>query len=276
MTGPLITLTSDFGTRDGYVGAVKGVILALNPDARIIDITHEIAPQGIAQAAFVTSTVWPHFPAEAIHYCVVDPGVGTHRRALVLRTGHGCFVGPDNGVLSAALPDAVRAAVRSDGTAPLPEGVEAYALENPAYRRERVSRTFHGRDVFAPAAGHLSLGVEPESFGPRVEAIRALPPFRALPGAEGTLGGRVIHVDYYGNLVTDVRASDLPSGDIVVAVAGHEVRGPVPTFAAGQGLLAYVGSVGYLEIALRDGNAAAALGAAIGDAVLVRPAARRG
>jgi S-adenosylmethionine hydrolase len=274
---PLITLTTDFGLRDGYVAAMKGVILSICPDARITDITHEISPQAVPEAVFVTSTVWPFFPPGSVHVCVVDPGVGTERRPLLLIAGQGRFIGPDNGVLSAALPEAVRAAAPpGGGPVALPDTVRAYSIENPSVRRAEVSRTFHGRDIFAPAAAHLALGTPPEHFGTRVDRIVALPPFRATPEATGTLQGRVIHVDHFGNLITDIRGEDLPAGEIVVAVAGRTIRGLSPAFAAAEGLLAFVGSYGYLAVAVRDGSAARELGAGVGTAVTVRPEAGGG
>ncbi len=269
----LITLTTDFGLSDGYVAAMKGVILTINPRASIIDVTHEIPPQAITSAVFITSTVWHLFPAGTIHVCVVDPGVGTSQKALALRTAHGIFVGPDNGVLSAALPNAVReGAPEGGGMVHLRPGAGAFELTNPAYQRPEVSRTFHGRDVFAPAAAHLALGARLEDFGPRAERIVALPPFRAQREADGVLRARVIHVDRYGNLITDARAEDLPSDGFVVEIAGRSIRGPTATFGAGEGLLGVVGSYGYLGVALRDGSAARELGAGVGAGVVVRPA----
>lgn len=274
---PLITLTTDFGLRDGYVAAMKGVILSLCRDTRIIDITHDVSPQAVAEAVFLTSTAWPFFPPDTIHVCVVDPGVGTERRALLLVTDRGRFVGPDNGVLSAALPEELRAmAPAHGGPVDLDEHVRAFSIEHPSVRRAQVSRTFHGRDIFAPAAAHLALGTPPERFGPRVGRVVALPPFRARRDPSGALQGRVIHVDRFGNLITDVRAQDVPSGEPVVKIAGRTIHGLSPTFAAAEGLLAFVGSYGYLAIAVRDGNAARELGAGVGTELTVSPASGAG
>lgn len=269
---PIVTLTTDFGLRDGYVAAMKGVILSVCRDARLVDVSHEIAPQAIAEAVFVTSTVWPFFPPDAIHVCVVDPGVGTERRALLLLTARGRFIGPDNGVLSAALPEPLRArAPEGGGVVELTDDVGAFWLEEPAYRLADVSRTFHGRDVFAPAAAHLAAGVPPEHFGPRADRMVALPPFRARRDASGALRGRVLHVDRFGNLVTDVRGTDLPS-EVVVRIGGRTIRGLSPTFGTSEGLLAFVGSYGYLAVAVRDGSAARELGAHVGTEVVVTAA----
>ena len=174
---PIITLTTDCGTSDGFDATMKAVILSICPDARIIDVTHAIPPGGIEDAAFVLGTAWPQFPPGTIHICVVDPGVGTGRASILIRSGDSTFVGPDNGVLSPALPDATRAHV-TEGAGPvnLPPNIGAYELTNPEYQRTPVSATFHGRDVFAPAAAHLALGVEPDRFGPRQERVHALPP----------------------------------------------------------------------------------------------------
>ncbi len=269
----VITLTSDFGLGDPYVAAMKGVILAVNPQAVIIDITHQVHPQAIAQGAFLLAAAVPYFPRGAIHLAVVDPGVGTARRALALRTPAATFLGPDNGLLSAALSQNLRAQASPSGSRlPLPEGYEAVALENRRYFREPVSATFHGRDIFAPAAAYLSLGLALSELGPPLSTIHVLPPFRALRQAEGTLRGRVLHIDRFGNLITDIRDEDLGTGALVVEVAGQTIEGLSRTYGQGQGLIAYVGSWGYLEVALVGGSAAAALRGSVGLEVIVRQA----
>ena len=268
----IITLTSDFGLADPYVAAMKGVMLGLNPRAVIVDVSHEVRPQRLLQAVFITQSVWPFFPPGSIHIVVVDPGVGTSRRALVLETPRGHFLGPDNGVLSAGLPDDARPPA-NEGPAPvaLPAGFRAFAITNRRYLRDPMSATFHGRDVFAPAAAHLSLGVPPDELGEPVETVLAFPPLRARRCADGSLQGRVVHIDRFGNVVTDVRADDLPQGAFTVELAGQQVPGPVRTYAEATGLAAIVGSSGYLEIALPNGSAAATLRVDTGDAVVVRP-----
>jgi len=274
---PVITLTTDFGLADPYVAAMKGVILSLNPAATIVDITHEVRPQQVAQAAFLLSQALPYFPLGTIHVVVVDPGVGTARQALVLVTPEMLLVGPDNGVLSAALPEETRRRALP-GPDPrgveLPEGYRAVALRRRRYMRKPVSATFHGRDVFAPAAAHLSLGVGLEALGPAVRRIRALPPFRARRRPDGTLEGRVLHVDRFGNVVMDVRAEDLPAGRIEVSIGGQHIEGLTSTYEDGPDLKALVGSAGYLEVACRGGSAARQLGVDVGAPVLVmeRPA----
>ena len=269
---PIITLTTDFGLADPYVAAMKGVILSLNPSVTIVDITHEVRPQQVSQAAFLLAQALPYFPPGTIHVVVVDPGVGTPRRALALATPGMVLVGPDNGVLSAALPEEAR---RRAGPGPgageveLPEGYRAVVLTRPRYMREPVSVTFHGRDIFAPAAAHLSLGVALEALGPAVREVQALPPFRARRLPDGALEGRVLHVDRFGNLVTDVRAEDLPAGRVEVSIGGQRIEGLARTYDEGPELKALIGSSGYLEVAHRGGSAAYGLGVDVGAGVLV-------
>ena len=269
---PIVTLTTDFGLADPYVGVMKGVILGINPGAAIVDISHEVRPQRLLQAVFITQAAWPFFPQGTVHVVVVDPGVGTGRRAVALGTSAGCFLGPDNGVLSAALPDGVRPPFEQGlASVTLPAGCRAFAITNRRYLREPVSATFHGRDVFAPAAAHLSLGVPPEELGEGLETLLAFPPLRAHRCADGSLQAQVVHIDRFGNVVTDARAEDLPEGSFVVELAGRRVVGPVRTYAEAAGLTALVGSSGYLEVALPNGSAAATLGVDIGEGVVVRP-----
>jgi len=261
-------LLTDFGLVDTYVGQMKGVILSIHPEATVVDITHDVRPQQIKQGAFLAQTAWHVFPPEAIHLAVVDPGVGTERRRLVIESEHGRYIGPDNGVLSAALPDEARPATA--GTIPLPEGVQAYEILNEVYMRHPVSNTFHGRDVFSPAAAHLSAGVQSKDLGLPVDELMALPPFRARQEAGG-LSGEVVHVDWYGNLITDIRSEDLPEGGFILLVAEHVVRGPYRTFAELPGLGAIVGGSGFLGIAAPNDNAAEALDVDVGEPVVLRP-----
>jgi hypothetical protein len=273
MANPIITLTTDFGLEDPYVAALKGVILAINPQVTIVDISHAVRPQAIEQGAFLLASAWPYFPRDSIHLGVVDPGVGTQRRALAIRTPAATFVGPDNGLLSPALPDEVReAAWGHDQPVPvrLPAGYRAVSLTNEAYFRQPVSSTFHGRDIFAPVAAHVSLGVPLAELGPPAEEVLALAPFRARRQPDGSLRGRVIHIDVFGNLVTDVRCEDLPAGRPTVEVAGRRIAGLSLTYQESAEILAVVGSSGYLEIAAPGASAAELLGAALGMPVVVR------
>jgi hypothetical protein len=270
VTDRIVTLTTDFGLGDPYVAAMKGVLLTLNPRAVIVDVSHEVRPQQLLQAAFIAGAAWPHFPADAIHVCVVDPGVGTERRALAIETPRGVFVGPDNGVLSAALPNDARP-VEGCQAVRLPNGYRAFEITNRRYLHEPVSATFHGRDVFAPAAAHLSLGVAPEELGEAVDTVLAFAPLRALRRADGTLLAQVVHIDRFGNAITGVRAEDLADGAFVIEIAGRSIPGPVRTYAEAKGLATIVGSSGFIEIALANGNAAEELGIDIGASVVLRP-----
>ena len=262
---------------------MKGAIFAVNPEAKIVDVTHETPAQDIGHAAFVLGTTSPFFPADAIHVAVVDPGVGTSRRALVVETPHGRFVVPDNGLLTyvAEVHLRSRMAAGDDAGAPagfmepyattLPPGWSAWELSEPAYRRPEVSDTFHGRDIFGPAAAHLSLGVEPDRMGRPVADIVLLRVFDTDAG-DCAVRGRVVFADRFGNLVTNVRPSQAPGGALLVSVAGVDVPGPLRTYAEAEGLRVLVGSHGFLENAEKNGSAAARLSAGVGARVSVRPA----
>jgi S-adenosylmethionine hydrolase len=260
----LITLTTDFGLADSYVGAMKGVILGIDPTATIVDISHDIAPQDVREAAYVVYTAYPYFPPHTVHVVVVDPGVGSGRRAIVLRAAQACFVAPDNGVLSYVLAR---------------EGIsEAVRLTHSKYHRRTVSHTFHGRDIFAPIAAHLARGVPLTELGePLTEIVTfSLPQPQILP--DGKVVGHVLHIDRFGNLIFDVREGDFVlGGGLVLEIAGHRIEGLRHTFTdvpAGE-LVAYIGSSGHLEIALREGDAAQSLGMKRGDKILLRGAEER-
>lgn len=269
---PIITLTTDFGLADSYVAEMKGVILGINAQATIVDVSHAVRPQRILQAVFMTQVAWPSFPTGAIHVTIVDPGVGTNRRAIALVTPRGHFVGPDNGVLSSALPDEARPQSPGDPTpVPLPAGCRAFTITNPRLLRQPLSATFHGRDVFAPAAAHLSLGIAAETLGEPVDSLLAFPPIRAHRRPDGALQAEVVHIDRFGNVVTDARAEDLPEGPFTVELAGQRVPGPVRTYAEATGPAALVTSSGYLAVFQPNGNAAETLGVEIGDGALLRP-----
>lgn len=260
----IITLTSDFGTRDGYVGTMKGVILRINPDATIVDITHEIAPQNTEQGAFLFAASAKYFPANTIHVVVVDPGVGSTRRGIAVQAGETIFVAPDNGVLTKALGDKV-----SDSA------VRAVQLTKAKFWLPFVSSTFHGRDIFAPVAAHLSLGTGIEALGEPITDWVRLPAF--WPTRRGTDGwvGRVTHIDRFGNIVTNIEADLLVNSDprmVVVEIGGKKIVGLKRTYAdAAEGeLIALIGSGSDLEIAQRNGNASKTLGIVSGAEVVVR------
>lgn len=271
----MLVFTTDFGLGDPYAGVMRGVALAINPAARCVDLTHQIAPQNIAQGCFLLGISFRYFPADAIHLAVVDPGVGTARRPLLLDTPHGRFVGPDNGLFSDVLEGFMdgEAAPPGPGESGLPPGVTAWHLTNPEYWRHPVSRTFHGRDIFAPAAAHLSLGVAPSDLGEPVGSVV----WRPTPSPEigpDSIAGQVVHQDGYGNLITNIPAAALPEGRAAqVGLAGQVIAGLSSTFgeaAPGQPLIALVGSLGLLEVAAPNASAAARLNAGPGAAVSVR------
>jgi S-adenosylmethionine hydrolase len=243
---PLFTLTTDFGAGSGYPAQVKAVLLSALPDARLVDVSHEVPPQDVLAGALLLEACLPWFPAEAIHLAVVDPGVGTARRALCVRDGAGrTFVAPDNGLLTPFLGEGARAWLIEPGRAVPPPR----------------SATFHGRDLFAPAAAFLGKGGEPAALGATVADPVRLP----LPAARrraGAVEGETLAADGFGNLVTSIREEDLGGA----APAGAEVAGRAARWVRTYGeaspgeLLALVGSAGRVEIAIRQGSAEAALG----------------
>ena len=274
--GRIITLTTDFGLADGYAAAMKGVILGINPEVTLVDICHSIKPQNIFQAAFVLSTAYPCFPQKTIHVVVVDPEVGTERRAIILRTTLADFVAPDNGVLSYVIQQSSTGPIADNyievRQIELDRELEAVALTEPRFWRQPVSPTFHGRDIFAPVAALLSLGFPPINFGEKVTSVTMLPlpyPYRAL---DGSLVGHVLHVDNFGNLITNIKSGDLPptKQPVTIAVNNRVISGLNRTYAEGKGLLAVIGSSGYLEISLKGGNASAFLDAEVGNEVKLK------
>ena len=271
MPGRLLTFLTDFGTSDAYVAAVKGVALSINPALTIVDITHDVAPQDVRSAAFLLGAAAPYFPRGTVHLAVVDPGVGTERHPLLVLTPEAAYVGPDNGILSSVLARHVASGDQRSvsGEAPLPPGVRAFHLTNPRYWCQPVSRTFHARDIFGPVAANLTLGAKPEELGEPVESIRRL----ALPMVhreEHGLSGHVVHVDRFGNLVTNIPEEEVVGRLRAVSIAGRTIVGLSETYASGgDDLMALVGSYGTVEIALRNGSAAAALGVDVGERVVV-------
>lgn len=266
MSTKIITLTTDFGTADNYVGAMKGAILAVNPQATIVDITHGVAPRAILQGVYLASTSWPYFPRKTIHVAVVDPGVGSDRQAIVLQTPMGFFVGPDNGLLSAGLPGELRP--EEAATVALTPPFRAFALTNPRFFNETVSNTFHGRDIFGPVAAHLAAGVSPAHLGAPIDEIVALPFTRARRANGGVLG-EVQHVDVYGNLITNVRADMLQRERLVLEVKRARVKGLGRFYAEQRDIFALVTSDGWLAAALPNGSAAARLDVGVGEPVSV-------
>jgi len=269
---PIITLTTDLGLTDAYVAAMKGVILGINPEAKLVDICHTIEPQNIAQAAFVLSRAYQFFPEGTIHVVVVDPGVGTQRRAIILSTKSASFVAPDNGVLSYVIQQSIGGRLINNLQLELEPGLEAVAITKPQFWRPTVSPTFHGRDIFAPVAARLSLGFPLTDFGEVITSVTMLPLPQPYQAGDGSVVGHIVHIDSFGNLITDIRSSDLPQarGAITIEVGEQLISGLSRTYAGGSGLLALVGSDGYLEIAVREGSASAFLDAEIGGEVKIR------
>jgi len=273
--GAIITLTTDFGLIDAYVAAMKGVILGINPEAKLVDICHTIKPQNIAQAAFVLSTAYRFFPQKTIHLVVVDPGVGTERRAIILRTPSADFVAPDNGVLSYVIQESSAKPVADNSNLQqieLEAGLEAVVITKSQLWRTPVSPTFHGRDIFAPVAGLLSLGFPPIDFGEALTSLTMLPLPQPHRRPDGSLVGHVLHIDNFGNLITNIKSSDLPptKEPITIEVGNHVISGLSRTYAEGRGLFALIGSSGYLEVSLKGGSASAFLDAEVGSEVRLK------
>lgn len=275
--GRVITLTTDFGSSDAYVAAMKGVILSINPEAKIIDITHSIEPQNILQAAFLVNTVYRYFPKQTVHMAIVDPGVGSERQAIILKTPSALFVAPDNGILSYVISELSPTGGPSTqygynlAKVNLKKGLEAIAITDPRFWRHPVSPTFHGRDIFAPVAAGLSLDISPYEFGEKITSLHVLPTPKPFFDPHGNLIGHILHVDHFGNLITNIKSSDLPGKgeDVTVEIAAHRVQGVSSYYAQDEGLMAIIGSSGYLEISLRDGNACDFLGVEVGDEIKV-------
>jgi S-adenosylmethionine hydrolase len=260
-----ITLTTDFGLDDAYVAAMKGVILEINPGATIVDISHSIEPQSIRQGAFVFSTAYAYFPQDTVHLIVVDPGVGSQRRAIIIETDNAIFVAPDNGVLSYVVQAYTGKRSFRATLTKLPPELQAFEITNPKYWRHPVSSTFHGRDIFAPVAAHISLGTPLNELGQAITSVSVFPLPQPQTDATGNLIGHILHIDHFGNLITDVTSQDLPPGEYSIQVAGHQIGSLSHSYEQSQGLLALIGSSGRLEIALKGGNAARLLGSKLGD-----------
>ncbi len=275
---PTIALLTDFGLADAYVGIMKGVVLGICPTAHLVDLTHDIQPQNVRQAAYVLLTAYRFFPPDTVFLVVVDPGVGTARAPIAVETAFGRFVAPDNGVLSYVLQE----------TPPR----QIVTLTERRFHLPEVSQTFHGRDIFSPVAAHLAQGTPLTAFGPPHENLVTLPPPRLL-GDASKIVGEVLHIDRFGNLITSIgrltweneerlRFSprfgaqiNVPGALAAIAcrvqLGGHYV-GPIRrtygAVAAGE-VAALIGSAGQLEIGINQGNAADLLGAAIGDPVVL-------
>jgi S-adenosylmethionine hydrolase len=255
----LITLTTDFGYQDSFVGVMKGIVAGINPQARVIDISHGIPAHDVMAAALTLQHSVGYFPAGTIHVAVVDPGVGSTRRPLLIECGGNYFIGPDNGVLSLATGDSTPARV--------------VQLANSAYQRKPTSSTFHGRDIFAPAAAHLSLGVSPAAFGEMLDDFVKLAVPRSVR-RERSIEGEIVYIDNFGNLCTNVREDDLaglPANRITIVLGAATIRGLAENYASvpEAEFVAVLNSWGKLEIAAYKDNAQKRTGAKIGDRIEV-------
>lgn len=248
MLSPIITLTTDFGLRDPYIAEMKAVILKISPKTKIVDISHQIEKFNIKTGAYTLAAASPYFPKNTIHVVVIDPGVGTKRNAILVQTKNSYYIGPDNGVLALA--------VKSEGIRHI------YRIENSKFMLSEITNTFHGRDVFAPAAAYLADGIPLSEFGPETNEI-VMPEFAKITKRKNTLTGEVVHIDSFGNIITNFRWKDLRSIGIRATVnlklknnklnlkfcrtySEVEVQKP----------LAIIGGHNYLEISINQGNAA--------------------
>jgi len=263
----IITLLTDFGTRDEYVALMKGVILSINPEVTIVDITHQIDSQDIVQAAYVIHSAYRYFPAGSVHLIVVDPGVGTGRSVLALEKRKQYFVAPDNGVMTLLFNDeSVTTLIR---------------LTNSNFFLETVSRTFHGRDIIAPVGAHIARGVDFHQLGPEITPANAVRLNNLQPhiSNSGEITGTVVAVDHFGNLISNIDYPMLaqidPNGQknkIRIKIGSHTIDGIYETYENGRPKtpMALIGSRGYLEVAVNQGNAARVLNAKKGDAIRVK------
>jgi hypothetical protein len=260
MSSPVITLLSDFGVQDGYAASMKGVILRICPQAKLVDISHLIPPQVVRSGAYVLYASYEYFPHGTVHLAVVDPGVGTERGALAIRTSHFFFVGPDNGLFSLILKK------EADW--------EARRLENRQFRLSPLSSTFHGRDLFAPAAAHLALGIPFESLGPICSPIS--PEWDEPVIEKDKVEGELIHIDRFGNAITNVLHETLairgPAEEWTITAGKSTINSIHQTYGrvkVGEAL-ALTGSTGFIEIAVNQGSAALELGLEVGMRVTFR------
>lgn len=258
----VITLTTDFGPDSPYVAQMKGVILGIHPAANIVDVTHSIRPQNVQQGAIVLRDVTRFFPAGTIHVAVVDPGVGTDRQIVYAEIAGGHYLAPDNGLLSLLTREV--------------QPRQLVAVTNRVYFRDEISHTFHGRDIFAPVAAHLSLGVDPALLGPAMDKLVSLSWPEPKPLDDG-VEGEIVDVDHFGNLMTNIAEQSLASLPVPrqrweIQVAGRVIVGLSRTYGerSADEVIALVGSSGYLEIAQVGGNAVQQLAARVGDAVRVQ------
>lgn len=248
-----IALLTDFGARDYFVASMKGVILSIDPAAVIVDITHDIPPQDISEAAFTLRACYRDFPAGTIFVAVVDPGVGSDRRPILAEAGGYYFIAPDNGLLSFILDD----------------GARVFEISNPEFSAANMGSTFHGRDIFAPAAAHLSRGAAPAQFGPGITDFVCVCEAKPAVSEQG-IEGEVIHIDRFGNIVTNFTRGDLPT-KFIVEIGNTIVETHRQFYAEAEktAVFSIWGSAGFLEISIREGSAEKVLGARRSDKIKV-------
>jgi S-adenosylmethionine hydrolase len=260
---PVITLTTDFGSRDPFVGIMKGIILSINPLANIIDITHDISPQNIMEAAFAIEMSFASFPSNTIHVVIVDPGVGSVRRPILVITDRHYFVGPDNGVFSQIYT--------------LSETLTVIHITAEHYFLPHRGPTFHGRDIFAPVAAWLSKGIGISNFGNSITDYVTISLPTLVTPAKNTIEGNVIYIDHFGNAITNIKAKKIDElfgskseGILQVVVKGIET--PMKNYysqAGDKGLYSLINSFGYLELFVNKGNASSDFGIVVGEKVTV-------
>lgn len=253
----LIALLTDFGTRDYFVGAMKGVILSANPNALAVDITHEIESQNVAAASFTLRACYKNFPEKTIFVAVVDPGVGSRRKAILVETESYFFIAPDNGLLSFVFNDEQKHKV--------------YELTNEKFFAANVSRTFHGRDVFAPVAAHLSNGVSPSEFGSQTNDYIRLDETKPSKTGSGNIIGSVIHIDKFGNLISNLTKENLHSEKFVLEIGGAKIENLKNYFAevAKSEIMMIFGSADFLEIVAFQDSAQRLLNVEVGCEIVV-------
>jgi S-adenosylmethionine hydrolase len=257
MAKPILTLTTDFGLTDHFVGVMKGVILDICPQAQIVDISHEVAPFGIAEAAYLIAQAYPYFSKDSVHIVVVDPGVGTARRPILVEAAGQYFVAPDNGVLEMIYSR---------------EKHQVRAITDGRNFLQPVSQTFHGRDIFAPAAAHPASGGTPAKMGKKIIDYARSPFATPRPAGPNRWCGCVLHIDRFGNLVTNLQASHFPDlRRFVIKIGGKRVTTRARTYAEGRPgeLFVITGSTGYLEISVNQGSAVELVGCQPGSSVQI-------
>jgi len=259
MRQPIITLTTDFGHQDHFVATMKGVMLGISPTAQLVDVTHEITPFEISEGAFTLMEAWKAFPKKTIHVGVVDPGVGTSRRPILVEVGGHYFVGPDNGLFAMVYGPMVDRE----------EPVKVRHVTNESYFRHPLSRTFHGRDIFAPVAAHLAAGITPAKFGPRIEDFLKIHNFWPTRTSKRLWTGQVLKIDRFGNLISNFSEAEfggIKTKPFALSIGTEKIQRLALNYAEvpfGEPV-AIIGSSGFVEVCMNQGHAAKQLGCGVG------------